>query len=84
MLSAGGMIAIAMRHRDECYAFNFAAFMENVQKEGGQLWHQHLREKTFIAIEKVLKALRIWLLRMENLLLRILRRVRGIKEKKSA
>ncbi|OGF79296.1 hypothetical protein A2W54_01185 [Candidatus Giovannonibacteria bacterium RIFCSPHIGHO2_02_43_13] len=84
MLSAGGMIAIAMRHRDEFYAFNFAAFMENVQKEGGQLWHQHLREKTFIAIEKVLKALRIWLLRMENLLLRILRRVRGIKEKKSA
>jgi len=83
ILSAGGMMAIAMRHRDEFYAFNFAAFMENVRQEGGQLWQQHLRERMFLVIEKILKTLRVWFLRMENFILKTLHRVRGIKEKNS-
>ena len=75
------MIAIALRHRDEFYAFNFAAFMENVQKESGLLWHQHLRERTFLIIENILRALRLWFIKMENLILKSLHRIRGIKER---
>lgn len=81
ILSAGGMMAIAMRNREEFRVFNFAAFMENLQKESGIFWKQYLRERTFLTIEKVLRTLRIWFLRMENLMLKIMHRVRGLKDK---
>ena len=75
------MLVIAIRRKEEFYAFNFAAFMENLQQEAGAIWHAHFIEYFFVLLEKLLRNARIWLLKTESRLFKILHRLRGIKEK---
>ncbi|MDO8523188.1 MAG: hypothetical protein Q7S12_02800 [bacterium] len=81
LLSSIGMLIIARRNRELFYASNFSQFIEILQKETANLWHAHLRERSFIFLEKFLHNLRIWFMRMENRLLKATHLVRGIKEK---
>ena len=80
-LSLGGMFVILLRQREAFAAFNFAEFMENLQTEAGSLWHTHLREHSFVLLEKILQKTRILFLKMESRLFKILHSLRGIKEK---
>ena len=79
-----GMLIIARRNRALFYETSFARFMGVLGEETANLWHAHLRERSFLFLEKTLRAIRIWFLRMENRLLKFTYFVRGIKEKNSA
>lgn len=81
LFSSVGMLIVARRNYELFYASNFSQFMEVLQKETANLWHIHLRERSFVFIEKSLRGLRIWFMRMENRLLKATHLVRGIKEK---
>ncbi|OGF61187.1 hypothetical protein A2662_03495 [Candidatus Giovannonibacteria bacterium RIFCSPHIGHO2_01_FULL_45_33] len=81
LFSAVGMLVIARRNRELFYTSNFAQFMAVLQKETSNLWHAHLRERSFVFIEKSLQNLRIWFMRIENRLLKTTHLIRGIKEK---
>ena len=80
-LSVSGMIIIALRHKESFAAFKFAVFIESLRTEASGVWHGHLRERTFSLLENILHRTRILFTKMEFLLFRALRRIRGIKEK---
>lgn len=81
ILSVGGIAAIVRRNPEEFKSFNFAEFMENVAAETKDVWHAHLRERSFTFLEKRLRNVRIWVLKTERLLFNAVRGLRGIKEK---
>lgn len=82
-LSCTGMLVVARKNRSLFYESNFSQFMVVLGNETANLWHIHLRERSFTLLEKNLRAVRIWFLKMENRMLRMLNLVRGIKEKNS-
>ena len=74
-------MTIVRRNPEEFASFNFAEFMENLVAEAKEVWHAHLRERSFIFLEKRLRNVRIWALKTENMLFRTAHKLRGIKEK---
>ena len=81
VLSAGGIITIIRRNRDEFEAFNFAEFMEKLVSEVSNLWHAHLKDMSLLFVEKRLRETRIWALKTEHALFKAARKLRGIQEK---
>lgn len=75
------MAAIIRRNREEFAAFNFANFMERLLADAMATWHSHLRERSFTFLEKRLRNVRIWALKIESFLFRAAHKLRGIKEK---
>ena len=80
LLSAGGIVAILIRNRQEFAEFNFATFMEGVEDEAVREWQNWIKPKSLLFLEKRLRVVRIWALKAENKLLRASRRLRGIYE----
>ena len=83
ILSVGGIVTIVRRNPQEFTSFNFSEFMENVVAETKEVWHAHLRERSFTFLEKRLRNVRIWVLKTERLLFNAVHGLRGIKEKNS-
>lgn len=81
LLSAGGIIMIIRRNREEFAAFNFAEFMDGLVEDAAETWHSHLRERSFTFLEKRLREARIWVLKTESMLFRTASKIRGIKER---
>ncbi|KKT29266.1 hypothetical protein A3G55_02785 [Candidatus Giovannonibacteria bacterium RIFCSPLOWO2_12_FULL_44_25] len=81
VLSAGGIVTIILRNREEFAAFNFANFMEGLVADAKAAWHSHLRERSFTFLEKRLHNVRILALKAETRLFRAAKTIRGIKER---
>ena len=81
LLSAGGILAIIRRNREEFTAFNFAEFMEGLQADAIALWHARLKDQSLLFMEKRLRGTRIWVLKTEHVLFKAAKKLRGIQEK---
>ncbi|MDP3935145.1 MAG: hypothetical protein Q8Q46_02950 [Candidatus Giovannonibacteria bacterium] len=81
LLSAGGILAIIRRNRDEFTAFNFAEFMEGLQADAVALWHARIKDQSLLFMEKRLRGTRIWALKTEHALFKAAKKLRGIQEK---
>ncbi len=81
LISSIGMLIIARRNRELFYASNLSKFMEILKEETANLWHAHLRERAFAALEKTLRTVRLWFIRIENRLYKANKFIRGKKER---
>ena len=81
LLSAGGILAIIRRNRDEFVAFNFAEFMEGLQADAVALWQARIKDQSLLFMEKRLRGTRIWALKTEHALFKAAKKLRGIQEK---
>lgn len=88
-----GVAFITMRHwrdlseRYESFAIEhpatFAYFMRDVAQEFHDLWSAHLRERILLSVEKRLRWIRIFVLKVEHFLFRATHRVRDASQRGS-